>query len=228
MSLLNTQSPSVTLNFSLPPEFQPPFDGDNETIVSVKAINSKSVVTVDEWRRPRFFDSGWKFQFLHPYDDIGVRYQINVQMFHNQQPLLVEQDYFVIVNQTPHRQTIHLSPIGLLYVEVQQPDTFAAEEAVTVSLHEVADPSVELIRVMHDEQTASSFYLKYDPQKITPGKRYALTGIESRYHQQITVSPGHVELAPVSPGQPGRLAQKLSQWAQAPLRLFTDATAKIR
>jgi hypothetical protein len=199
MNLLSQNTPHVTLNFNLPADFVAPQGGISETRVSVKLVNSSAPVMIKEWRHASLYDVGWKFHFPHPYTDAGVKYQVNVQMFHNHQPLLIELDYFVIVNKAPHRQTVHLSPIGQLYVEVQGPATVPAEEAVTVSLHEYEQRQVELVRIDHDEQTATSFYLKYDPGSVVPGKRYALSAIENRYHQAVSVSPGSINLSPVSP-----------------------------
>lgn len=228
MSLLYEQSNTVTLNFKLPPEFEVPLDGANETIVNVKVVNAKSPITVKDWRHPAFFGNAWRFNFPHNYSGVGVKYQVNIQMFHNQQPLLVELDYFVVVNQAPYAQTVNLSPIGMLYIEVKVPETLPAEEAITISLHEAAAPEVELVSIKQDEQTATSFYLKYDPDSVIPGKRYALTGIENRYHQHVQVSPGPVELSPVSRNARARLFQSVALWLEKPLRLFTDANAKIR
>lgn len=228
MSLLNEETPNITLTFSLPPDFIAPLDGENETVIGVQVANARQPINVKDWRYPSVTDARLNFSFAHRYSDISVKYRINIQMFHNQQPLLLEQDYFVIVNHAPYRQTLHLSPIGYLHVEVQEPEAVPAEQAVTVSLHENGNPEVELVRVTHDEQTAASFYLKYDPDDVIPGKRYALSGIENRYHQRLSVSPEHVELLP-TPRQPSsRLLQTLNQWLEAPLRLFTDATTKIR
>ncbi|PMQ11825.1 hypothetical protein PseAD21_10435 [Pseudomonas sp. AD21] len=228
MSLLNDHTSAVTLNFSLPAAFQIPLDGDNETIVTIEGVNPKLSTPIKEQRFARLFEGDWKFEFLHPYTDIGVKYRITVRMFHKHQPLLLDQEYFVIVNKLPHRQTVHLSPIGLLYVEVQEPENFPTEEAVTISLHEADSPEVELVRVSHDEQTATSFYLKYDPASVTPGKSYALSGIENRYHQRIPVSPGRIELSPPPREQRSWLIQAMAQWLEKPLRLFTDADSKIR
>lgn len=228
MSLSNEESPIITLTFSLPPHFIAPLDGDNETVIEVRIANSKQPINVKDWRHPSITDGQFSFSFAHCYPDIGVKYRINIQMFHNQQPLLLEQDYFVIVNHAPYRQTLHLSPIGYLYVETQEPDSVAAEQAVTVSLHETGNPEVELVRVTHDEQTATSFYLKYDPDDVAPGKRYTLSGIENRYHQSISVFPEQVELVPTPRPASSRRLQTLNQWLDTPLRLFTDAIAKIR
>ncbi|RBC00270.1 hypothetical protein C3E97_017750 [Pseudomonas sp. MWU12-2115] len=228
MSLLNQQPPSVTLNFSLPADFVAPQGGISETRVSVKRLNSAAPVTIKDWRHASLYDAGWKFDFPHPYSDVGVKYQVNVQMLHNRQPLLIELDYFVTVNKAPHRQTLHLSPIGQLYVEVQEPTTVPAEEAVTIRLHQLEQPQVELVRVNHDEQTATSFYLKYDPESVIPGKRYVLSAVENRYHQAVPVSPGSIELSPVAREQQAWSFQALMHWLEKPLRLFTDADAKIR
>jgi hypothetical protein len=228
MSLLQEQTPIVTVDFRLPTDFRAPVGGEHETVVSVKVANATSPINIKDWRHSSIFDVGWKFSFPHHYSDVGVKYQINVQMFHDQQPLLVELDYFVIVNTAPHRQTLHLSPVGFLYVEVQEPRATTEHEAVTISLHDVGNPETELARVMHDEQTAASFYLQYDPGSVIPGKRYELSGIENRYHQSIPVTPWHVELAPVSPTLSSRLSLWVSQWLGKPLRLFTDAGGKIR
>lgn len=228
MSLLHEPTPIVTVDFRLPPNFRAPEGGENETVVSVKVVNSTSPINIKDWRHSSVFDVDWKFSFPHQYNDVGVKYQINVQMFHDQQPLLVALDYFVIVNTAPHRQTLHLSPIGFLYVEVQEPSVVAEHEAVTISLHDADDPNTQLTRVTQDEQTAASFYLQYDPDRVIPGKRYALSGVENRYHQSIAVTPWHVELAPVSPTLSLRLSQWISQWLEKPLRLFTDVDGKIR
>lgn len=228
MSLLIEETSAVILDFRLPPEFRAPADGVNETIVSVKVFNSQSPIKIKDWHRASIYDAGWKFDFPHHYGDVGVRYQVNVQFLHDQIPLLIEQDYFVTVNNTPHRQTLHLSPIGLLYVEAQEAEVVAPEQAVTISLHEAESPDVELVSVKQDEQSVSGFYLKYDPDRVVPGKRYALTGIENRYHQRLKISPEQVELVPAVPNTSALSFQKLMQWLEKPLRLFTDAGAKIR
>jgi hypothetical protein len=211
MSLLNEETPNITLTFSFPPDFITPLDGDNQTIIDIQVANAKQPIKVKDWRYPSITDGQFSFSFAHHYPDISVKYRINIQMFHNQQPLLLEQDYFVIVNHAPYRQTLHLSPIGYLYVEVQEPQAVATEQAVTVSLHETGNPGVELVRVTHDEQTATSFYLKYDPDDVVPGKLYALSGIENRYHQHISVSPGPIELLPTLQPASSRLLQTLNQ-----------------
>ncbi|UVK89510.1 hypothetical protein LOY52_05420 [Pseudomonas sp. B21-051] len=228
MSLLNQNTPNVTLHFSLPADFVAPQGGPSETRVSVKRVNASAPVMIKEWRQASLYDVGWKFDFPHPYSDVGVKYQVRVQMVHNHQPLLIELDYYVIVNKAPHRQTLHLSPIGQLYVEVQEPATVPTEKAVTVSLHEYEQPQVELARVDHDEQTATSFYLKYDPGSVVPGKRYALGAVENRYHQAVSVSPGSIELSPASREHRAWSFQALMHWLEKPLRLFTDAGARIR
>lgn len=121
MSLLTEETCAVILDFRLPPEFHAPADGVNETIVSVKVFNSQSPVNIKDWHRAAIFDAGWKFDFPHHYGDVGVRYQVNVQILHDQIPLLIEQDYFVTVNNTPHRQTLHLSPIGFYMSRLKKP-----------------------------------------------------------------------------------------------------------
>lgn len=228
MSLSSVLTPIVTVDFRLPTEFKAPEGGVNETVVSVKVANSKSGTLIKDWRHSSIFDVDWKFAFPHPLNNVGVKYQINVQMYHDQKPLLLEQHYFVIVNTAPYRQTLHLSPIGMLYVEVQAPRAIAPQEAVTISLHEAGEPETELVRVTHDEHTASSFYLKYDPDSVIPGKHYALSGIENRYHQPILVYPWQIELSPVAPNPVLRVFDSLSRWLEKPLRLFTDSDAKIR
>ncbi|MFJ4251692.1 hypothetical protein SAMN04488483_2859 [Pseudomonas helmanticensis] len=228
MSLLHEQTPIVTVDFRLPPDFRAPEGGENETVVSVKAITLTPPITIKDWRHPSVFDIDWKFSFPHHYHDVGVKYQINVQMFHDQQPLLLALDYFVIVNTAPHRQTLHLSPIGFLHVQVQEPRTVAEHEAVTISLHDADHPDTQLARITHDERTAASFYLQYDPDSVMPGRRYALSGVENRYRQSILVTPSHVELAPVSPNLGSWLSQWIAQWLKKPLRLFTDVNDKIR
>lgn len=228
MSQLIEETSTVILDFRLPPEFRAPADGINETIVSIKVFNSQSPINIKDWHRASIFDAGWKLDFPHHYGDVGIRYQVNVQILHNQIPLLIEQDYFVTVNDTPHRQTLHLSPFGFLYVEAQEAEVVAPEEAVTISLHEAESPEVELVRIKQDEQSVSGFYLQYDAESVIPGKRYALTGIENRYHQRLVISPEQVELAPATPNTSWQLFQALMQWLEKPLRLFTDAGAKIR
>lgn len=228
MSLLTDSAENVSVTFSLPQDFIAPLDGNNETVVEVQIINARQTVNIANWRKPAIVDGEWNFSFAHRHSDVSVKYRIKIQMFHNERPLLLEQDYFVTVPQAPYRQTLHLSPIGYLYVEVQQPEAIAPEHAITVSLHENESPELELARVSHDEQTATSFYLKYDPDHVVPGKRYALTGIENRYHQQLAVSPGPIELAPSSPIPRSRLLQMFQGWLYEPLRLFTDSLSKIR
>ncbi|WP_207866788.1 hypothetical protein [Pseudomonas sp. 58(2021)] len=228
MSQLNESPQTINVTFSLPPDFNAPLDGNNETVVDVQLINTRQTTSVKHWRYPSIVDGQWNFRFPHRLTDVSVKYRVTVQLFHNGQPLLLEQEHFVIVHQAPHRQTLHLSPIGYLYVEVQEPEMIPPEQAITISLHEKESPDVELARVSHDEETAISFYLKYDPAHVVPGKRYALTGIENRYHQRLSVFPEAIELLPATRPPQSRLLRAIEQWLNEPLRLFTDSLSKIR
>jgi len=211
MSLLNESLQNITVTFSLPAEFSAPLDGDNETVVDVQVINTRQPLSIKHWKHPSIVDGQWNFSFPHRYSDGSVKYRVTIQLFHNGQPLLLEQDHFVIVHQAPHRQTLHLSPIGYLYVEVQEPEMIPPEQAITISLHENESPDVELARVSHDEETATSFYLEYDPEHVVPGKRYALTGIENRYHQRLSVFPEAIELVPATRPPRSRLLRVINQ-----------------
>ncbi|MBV4460081.1 hypothetical protein KVG96_19170 [Pseudomonas sp. COR58] len=228
MDPLNEVAPIIKLTFSLPETFKAPADGENETVVEVHADNGDAPIRIKEWRFPAITDGQWDFAFEHRLAGIGVRYRINVQLFRDRQPLLVKQDHIVIVNRAPHRQTVHLSPVGYLHVNVQEPEAVAPQEAVTISLHEPGSPDVELVRVTQDEQSARSFYLRYDPRQLVPGRQYALSGIENRYHQRIAVYPGLAELVP--PASAARSVEwpSIIRRLAAPLRLFTDVTAKFR
>ncbi|WP_085712824.1 MULTISPECIES: hypothetical protein [unclassified Pseudomonas] len=228
MSQLNESPQTINVTFSLPPEFIAPLDGNNETVVDVQLISTVQTTSVKHWRHPSIVDGQWNFRFPHRHSEVSVKYRVTIQLFHNGQPLLLEQEHFVIVHQAPHRQTLHLSPIGYLYVEVQEPEMIPPEQAITISLHENESPDVELARVSHDEETATSFYLEYDPEHVVPGKRYALTGIENRYHQRLSVFPEAIELVPVTRPARSRLLRVIDQWLNAPLRLFTDSPSKIR
>jgi len=228
MSQLNESPHTINVTFSLPPDFNAPLDGNNETVVDVQLINTRQTTSVKHWRYPSIVDGQWNFRFPHRLTDVSVKYRVTIQLFHNGQPLLLEQEHFVIVHQAPHRQTLHLSPIGYLYVEVQEPEMIPPEQAITISLHEKESPDVELARVSHDEETAISFYLKYDAAHVVPGKRYALTGIENRYHQRLSVFPEAIELVPATRPPQSRLLRTIEQWLNEPLRLFTDSLSKIR
>lgn len=228
MSPLADTLRNITVTFSLPPDFKAPLDGDNETVVEVQVVNAGQTVNVTDWKNPSVVDGQWNFTFPHRYSGASVKYRVIIQLFHNGKPLLLEQEHFVIVHQAPYRQTLHLSPVGYLYVEVQEPEMIPPEQAITISLHEDESPEVELARVSHDEETATSFYLKYDADHVVPGKRYALTGIENRYHQRLSVFPGYIELAPPSRPSRSRLLRVIDQWLSEPLRLFTDSLSKIR
>ncbi|WP_085581344.1 MULTISPECIES: hypothetical protein [unclassified Pseudomonas] len=228
MNPLNEVAPLIRLTFSLPETFKAPADGENETVVEVHADNGTAPMKIKAWRTPSIADGQWDFAFEHRLSGIGVRYRISVQLFHDRQPLLVKQDHLVIVNRAPHRQTVHLSPVGYLYVNVQEPETVAPEEAVTISLHEPDSPDVELLRITQDEQSARSFYLRYDPRQLIPGRQYALSGIENRYHQRIAVYPGRAELVPAARAARSAEWPSIIRRLAAPLRLFTDAAAKFR
>lgn len=228
MSLIDESAQTINITFSLPPDFNAPLDGNNETVVDVQRVNPRQTKNVKHWRHPSIVGGQWNFRFPHRHSDISVKYRITIQLFHNRQPLLLEQAHFVIVHQAPHRQTLHLSPIGYLYVEVQEPKMIPPEQAITISLHENESPDIELARVSHDEETATSFYLKYDPEHVVPGKRYALTGIENRYHQRLSVFPEDVELVPATRAPRSRLSGMINQWLNEPLRLLTDSISKIR
>lgn len=228
MSLIDESAQTINITFSLPPDFNAPLDGNNETVVDVQRVNPRQTTNIKHWRHPSIVGGQWNFRFPHRHSEVSVKYRITIQLFHNRQPLLLEQAHFVIVHQAPHRQTLHLSPIGYLYVEVQEPKMIPPEQAITISLHENESPDVELARVSHDEETATSFYLKYDPEHVVPGKRYALTGIENRYHQRLSVFPEDVELVPATRAPRSRLSGMINQWLNEPLRLLTDSLSKIR
>ncbi|UDI94000.1 MULTISPECIES: hypothetical protein [Pseudomonas] len=228
MSLIDESAQTINITFSLPPDFNAPLDGNNETVVDVQRVNTRQTTNIKHWRHPSIVGGQWNFRFPHRHSEVSVKYRITIQLFHNRQPLLLEQAHFVIVHQAPHRQTLHLSPIGYLYVEVQEPKMIPPEQAITISLHENESPDVELARVSHDEETATSFYLKYDPEHVVPGKRYALTGIENRYHQRLSVFPEDVELVPATRAPRSRLSGMINQWLNEPLRLLTDSLSKIR
>ncbi|MCX4218108.1 hypothetical protein MKZ87_10725 [Pseudomonas sp. MCal1] len=228
MSLIDESAQTINITFSLPPDFNAPLDGNNETVVDVQRVNTRQTTNIKHWRHPSIVGGQWNFRFPHRHSEVSVKYRITIQLFHNRQPLLLEQAHFVIVHQAPHRQTLHLSPIGYLYVEVQEPKMIPPEQAITISLHENESPDVELARVSHDEETATSFYLKYDPEHVVPGKRYALTGIENRYHQRLSVFPEDIELVPATRAPRSRLSGMINQWLNEPLRLLTDSLSKIR
>ncbi|MEB0047726.1 MULTISPECIES: hypothetical protein [unclassified Pseudomonas] len=189
-------NPSITLTFKLPPDYLVPNDGDCETRINIQVINASRPINVMNWSQPTIADGQWNFSFQHKYVDVSVKYQVNIQLTHNRNPLLLDLDYFVTVAKAPHRQIIHLSPIGQLYVEAQPPKTIEREQAVSISAHEYNEPDAELVRIQCDEETASAFYLNYDPAQAVPGKRYTLKGMENRYGQTISVSPDIAVLAP--------------------------------
>ncbi|MBC3373815.1 hypothetical protein HU762_07645 [Pseudomonas sp. SWRI92] len=198
MNLLKNESNTrVGLTFSLPPDFHAPVGGAQETVIDIQMINNPlQPIEIGSWRYASIVEGEWTFWFAHPYANIGIQYRVHIQLFHDNRPLLLRQHYSVIVNNTPHRETLHLSPLGHLYVSVQQPRDIPAEEAVTVCLHEAGQPEAELVRVTQDEHRATSFYLKYDPDKILPGKYYSLTSTDNKYNHTLSVSPGLVQLLP--------------------------------
>lgn len=187
---------TITLTFKLPPSYSVPTDGDCETRINIQVINIGHPLTVVNWSRPTIADGPWNFSFAHRYVDVSVKYQINIQLIHNRNPLLLDLDYFVIVDKAPYYQTLHLSPIGQLYIEAQQPMRIEREQAVTIHAHEHNEPGAELVRIQCDEETATAFYLKYDPAQAIPGKRYTLKGTENRFGQTISVSPDLAVLVP--------------------------------
>ncbi|MGF6112699.1 hypothetical protein HKK52_14670 [Pseudomonas sp. ADAK2] len=187
---------NVTLTFKFPPAYVAPTDGDCETRINIQVINTSRPINVVNWVHPAIADGQWNFSFQHTYVDVSVKYQINIQLSHNQKPLLLDLDYFVIVDKAPHRQTLHLSPIGQLYIEAQQPKPIERDQAVTIHAHEHNEPGAELVRIHCDEETATAFYLNYDPAQAVPGKRYALKGMENRFGQNISVSPDLAVLVP--------------------------------
>jgi hypothetical protein len=119
-------------------------------------------------------------------------------MTHNGVPLLIDLDYFVIVHRAPHRQILHLSPIGRLYLQAQEPQAVQPEHAVTVVAHEHDNTAAQLMQIHISEKMAEAFYLEYDPDTVVPGKRYTLTATENEYRNSIAVSPGSVVLKPFS------------------------------
>lgn len=188
----------IGLTLNLPADFRTPLGGQHETVIDVHAMTPTSQSTeVGSWRYASIVESPWTFWFKHNYTtNIGIKYRIRIQFFHDSKPLLLQQDHLIIVNNTPHREILHLSPIGQVYVRVEEPRDIPAEEAVMVRLHEVDSPEMEIARATQDEQGATSFYLKYDPDNVVPGKHYSLTGTDNRYGRELSVTPGLVQLAP--------------------------------
>lgn len=198
MNPLENTPPYVTLTFSLPEDFIPPSDGEGETYISVHTANSSTPIKVAQSREPVLRSGRWNFYFAHNYSDVGVKYLVTVSMSHNGVPLLIDLDYFVIVHRAPHRQTLHLSPIGRLYLQAQEPRAVQPEHAVTVVAHAHDDTAAQLTQIHISEKMAEAFYLEYDPDTVVPGKRYTLTATENEYHNSITVYPGSVVLKPFS------------------------------
>ena len=198
MNPLENINPYVTLTFSLPEDFLPPSGGEGETYISVHTANSSTPIKVAQSRDPVLRSGRWNFSFAHNYSDVSVKYLITVSMTHNGVPLLIDLDYFVIVHRAPHRQTLHLSPIGRLYLQAQEPQAVQPEHAVTVVAHEHDNTAAQLTQIHISEKMAEAFYLEYDPDTVIPGKRYTLTATENEYRNSIAVSPGSVVLKPFS------------------------------
>lgn len=188
----------VTLTFNLPEDFLPPSDGEGETCISVHTANSSFPVKVAQSRKPNLYSGSWNFSFPHNYSDVSVKYLVKINMTHNGVPLLIDLDYFVIVHHAPHRQILHLSPIGRLYIQAQAPRAVEPEHAVTVAAHEHDDNQAVVTQIHISENQAQAFYLEYDPATVVPGKRYTLTATENEYLNSIAVYPGSVVLKPFS------------------------------
>ena len=198
MNPLENINPYVTLTFSLPEDFLPPSGGEGETYISVHTANSSTPIKVAQSRDPVLRSGRWNFSFAHNYSDVSVKYLVTVSMTHNGVPLLIDLDYFVIVHRAPHRQILHLSPIGRLYLQAQEPQAVQPEHAVTVVAHEHDNTAAQLTQIHISEKMAEAFYLEYDPDTVIPGKRYTLTATENEYRNSIAVSPGSVVLKPFS------------------------------
>ncbi|MGF6220232.1 hypothetical protein [Pseudomonas frederiksbergensis] len=198
MNPLENINPYVTLTFSLPEDFLPPSGGEGETYISVHTANSSTPIKVAQSRDPVLRSGRWNFSFAHNYSDVSVKYLVTVSMTHNGVPLLIDLDYFVIVHRAPHRQILHLSPIGRLYLQAQEPQAVQPEHAVTVVAHEHDNTAAQLMQIHISEKMAEAFYLEYDPDTVVPGKRYTLTATENEYRNSIAVSPGSVVLKPFS------------------------------
>ena len=196
MNPLENTTPHVTLTFSLPEDYLPPSGGEGETYISVHTANSSTPIKVAQSREPVLRSGRWNFYFAHNYSDVSVKYLVTVNMTHNGAPLLIDLDYFVIVHRAPHRQTLHLSPIGRLYLQAQEPRAVQPEHAVTVVAHEHDDTAAQLTQIHISEKMAEAFYLEYDPDTVVPGKRYTLAATENEYHNSITIYPGSVVLKP--------------------------------
>jgi hypothetical protein len=196
MSPSDNTTSYITLTFSLPEDFLPPSDGEGETYISVQTANTSVPLNVAQLREPMLRSGRWNFSFAHHYSDVSVKYLVTINMTHNGIPLLIDLDYVVIVHRAPHRQTLHLSPIGRLYIQAQAPRAVAPEHAVTVAAHEHDDTHALLTQIHVSEKMAEAFYLEYDPATVVPGKRYTLTATENEYRNSIAVSPGSVVLKP--------------------------------
>jgi hypothetical protein len=198
MNSLEDNQHYITLTFSLPEDFLPPSDGDGQTSITVQTANSMTPVKVAHYQEPVLRSGRWNFSFAHNYFDVSVKYRVTVSMTHNGAPLLIDLDYFVIVHRAPHRQTLHLSPIGRLYIQAQEPEVVEPEHAVTIIAHEHDNATVQLTQVHISEHMAEAFYLEYDPDTVVPGKRYTLRATENEYRNSIEVSPHSVVLKPFS------------------------------
>lgn len=198
MSQSDNATPYITLTFSLPEDFLPPSDGEGETYISVQTTNTATPLNVAQLREPMLRSGRWNFSFAHNYFDVSVKYLVTINMTHNGVPLLIDLDYVVIVHRAPHRQTLHLSPIGRLYIQAQAPRAVEPEHAVTVAAHEHDDTHALVTQIHVSEKMAEAFYLEYDPATVVPGKRYTLTATENEYRNSIAVYPGSVVLKPFS------------------------------
>ena len=198
MNSLDNPTHYITLTLSLPEDFIPPDGGEAETYISVYTANTQALIKVAQSRKPLLYSGRWNFTFAHSYSDVSVKYRVNVSMTHNGVPLLIDLDHFIVVHRAPHRQTLHLSPIGRLYIQAQEPQAVAPEHAVTIVAHEHDNATLQLTQVHISEQMAEAFYLEYDPDTVVPGKRYTLTATENEYRNSIEVYPGSVVLKPFS------------------------------
>ncbi|MFL1525908.1 hypothetical protein [Pseudomonas sp. O230] len=197
-SQLDNTTPYITLTFSLPEDFSPPSGGEGETYINVKTSNTSAPVKVAQLREPILRNGRWNFSFAHNYSDVSAKYLVTINMTHNGVPLLIDLNYFVIVHRAPHRQTLHLSPIGRLYIQAQTPRVVEPEHAVTVAAHEHDDTHALVTQIHVSEKMAEAFYLEYDPATVIPGKRYTLTATENEYQNSIAVHPASVVLKPFS------------------------------
>lgn len=158
--------------------------------------SSRTVLESSSYQMPTF---PWRVVFTLEKTNTPIwelEHSVNVSIFHKKKPLLLECEH-VLTLTGDREHHVFLSPEGYVYADIIDPPNRARSAGATWSavLHE-ADDSTAVIGKSTSDWEETGAYVSYDPARVKPGKRYAITGYENDrgVKAALTIHPEQIDL----------------------------------